>query len=68
MVQRFEESVDFILDDMGQGSKPNVVEKTLTLISDPLDEDRLLTLLHSMIRDSIRICTDDQSIAFGGII
>ena len=47
---------------MGRGSKPNVTEKTLTLICDPLDEDRLLTLLHSVIRDSIRMCTNDEFI------
>ena len=57
--KRFDESVDFILDDTGRGPKPNATEKTLTLISDPLDEDRLLTLLNSMIRDSIRMCTND---------
>ena len=58
---------------MGRGSKPNVTEKMLTSISDPQDEDRLLTSLHSMIRDSIRMCTNDEYICtsnilpFGGI-
>ena len=42
--QRFEEIVDLTLNDTGRGSKPNVTEKTLTLISEPLYEDRLLTL------------------------
>ena len=56
---RFEESVDLILDNTGRGSKPNVTEKTLTLISEPLDKDRLLTFLLSMIRDSIRMCTNN---------
>ena len=51
-----------ILYDTGRGSKPNVTEKTLTLISEPLDEDRLRTLLLSMIRDSIRMCTNDEYI------
>ena len=37
-------------------------EKTLTLISEPLDEDRLLTLLHSMIRDIIRMCKNNEYI------
>ena len=40
----------------------NVTEKTLTLIRELLDEDKLLTLLHSMIRDSIRMCTNDEYI------
>ena len=40
--------------------KANIAEKMLTLISDPLDEDRLLTLLHSVIRDSIRMYTSDE--------
>ena len=62
MVQKFEESVDWILDDTRRGSKPNVTEKTLTLISEPRDEDRLLTLLHSMNRDSMRMCTNDEYI------
>ena len=33
-------------------------------ISDPLDEDRLhvLKLLHSVIRNSIRMCTNDEYI------
>ena len=61
---------------MGGGSKPNATEKVFTLISDPLDEDRLLTLLHStrMIRDSIRMCTNEEyigtrnSLLFGGIL
>ena len=47
---------------MGRGSKPNVTKKTLTLISEPLDEDILLTVLHSMIRDSIMMCTNDEYI------
>ena len=64
----FEESVDLILDDMGRVSKPNVTEKTLTLMSDPLDEDRLLTLLYSMIRDSIRMCTNDEYIGTNNIL
>ena len=51
-----------ILNDTGGGSTPNVTEKTLTLISEPLDEDKLLTLLHSMIRDSIRMCSNDEYI------
>ena len=38
-----EESVDLILEDTGRGSKPNVAEKMLTLMSGPLDEDRLRT-------------------------
>ena len=58
--KRFEENVDLILDDTGRGSKPSVTEKTLTLISDPMYEDRLLILLHSVIRDSIRMCTKDE--------
>ena len=33
----FEKSVDLILDDTGTRLKPNVIEKTLTLISDPLN-------------------------------
>ena len=49
-----------ILDSTGRGSKPSVTEKTLTLISDPLDEDRLLISLVSVIRDSIRMCTNDE--------
>ena len=61
-MQKVEESVDLILCDTGGGSKPNVTEKKLTLISEPLDEDRLLTLLHSMIRDGIRMCTNDEYI------
>ena len=64
--KRFEEGVDLILDDTGRGLKLNVTctEKTLTVISDPLDEDRLyvLTLLHSVIRNSIRTCTNDEYI------
>ena len=61
----FKESVDLILDDTGRGSKPSVPEKRLTLISDPLDEDRLLILLHSVIRDSIRMwmCTNAEYIS-----
>ena len=65
-------SVDLILYGTGRGSKPNVTEKTLTLISEPLDEDRLLTMLHSMIRDSIMMCINDEYIGtsnplfFGG--
>ena len=55
-------SADLILDDTVGGSKPNVAEKTLALNSEPLDEDILLTLLHSMIRDSIRMCTNDEYI------
>ena len=51
--KRFEESVDLILDDTGRGPKQSVTEKTLTLISDPLGEDRLLIPLHSVIRDKI---------------
>ena len=51
MCERFEESVDLIQNDTGRGSKPNVTEKTLTLISETRVEDRLLTLLHSMIRE-----------------
>ena len=61
---------------MGRGLKFNVTctEKTVTLISDPLDEDRLhvLKLLHSVIRNSIRMCTNDEYIGksnpllFGG--
>ena len=51
---------------MGRGLKLNVTctEKTLTLISDPLDEGRLqvLNLLHSAIRNSIRMCTNDEYI------
>ena len=54
-----------ILDDTSRGSKPNVAEKTFTLITDPLDEDRLLTLLHSVIEDSIRMCTSDEYIGTG---
>ena len=48
--------------------------KTLTLISDPLDEDRLLKLLYSMIRDSIRMYTNAEYICtsnlllFGGMV
>ena len=40
-------------------------EKTLRLISDPLDEDRLhvLKLLHSLIRNSKRMCTNDEYIS-----
>ena len=74
MLQRFEESVDSILDDKGRGSKPNVTEKTLKLISDPLDEEILLTLLHSMIRDNISMSTTDEyigkskSLLLGGIL
>ena len=66
------ESVDLILYNTGRGSKQNVTEKTLTLISEPLDEDRQLALLHSMIRDSIMMCTNDKYIGtsnlkfFGG--
>ena len=60
MVQKFDESVDWILDDTCRGSKPSVTEKTLTLISEPRDEDRPLTLLHSMNRDSMRMCTNDE--------
>ena len=55
MIHRFDESVDLILDDTGQGSKSNITEKILTLISDPFDEGRLLTLLNSKIRDTIRM-------------
>ena len=62
----FKESVDLILDDTGRGSKPNVTEKTWTLISDPLDEDRLLTLLYSMIRDSVRF-TKNYSETLNGL-
>ena len=51
-----------MLDDTGRGSKINVTEKALTLISDPLDEDRLQTLLHSAIRDSIGMCTNNEYI------
>ena len=58
LCKRFEESVVFILDDTGQGPKQSVTEKTLQLISDPLDEGRLLIPLHSVIRDSIRMCTN----------
>ena len=36
--------------------------RMITLIIDPLDEDRLLKLLHSMIRDSIRMCTHGEYI------
>ena len=43
--KRFEESIDLILDDMGRRSKPNVTEKTLTLISDPLDEDKTTNIV-----------------------
>ena len=60
------------------GLKLNVTctEKTLTLINDPLDDDRLhvLKLLHSVIRNSIRMCTSDEYIGksnpllFGGIL
>ena len=51
-----------ILNDTGRGTKPNVTEKTLTLISEPLVENRQLTFLHSMIRDSIRMCANDEYI------
>ena len=64
----FEESVDLILYDTGRGSKPNVTEKTLTLISEHLDEDRLLALLHSMIRDSIWMCTNDKYIGESNLL
>ena len=51
---------------MGRGLKLNVTctEKMLTLISDPLDENRLhvLKLLHRVIRNSIRMCTNDEYI------
>ena len=60
--KRFEESEDWILDDTGRRSEPNVREKTLTLISDPLDKDRLLTRLHSVTGDGIRMCTNDECI------
>ena len=40
-----EEIVDLILEDTGRESKPKVAEKMLTLMSDPLDEDRLLTII-----------------------
>ena len=63
---------------MGRGLKLNVIctEKTLTLIGDPLDEDRLhvLKLLHSVIRNSIRMFTNNEYIGksntlhFGGIL
>ena len=53
---------------MGRGSKPNVTRKNVTLISEPLDEDRLLTLLHSMIRDSIRMCTNDEYIGTSNLL
>ena len=56
---RFKESVALTLDDTGRGSKPNVTEKKLTLISDHLDEDKLQTLLHSLIRDSIWMSTNN---------
>ena len=42
-----------ILNDTGRWTKSNVAEKKLTLISEPLDENRQLTLLHSMFGDSI---------------
>ena len=76
--KRFEEDVDLILDGTGRGLKPNVIctEKTLALFSDPLDEDRLhvLKLLHSVIRNSIGRCKNDEYIGksnpllFGGIL
>ena len=63
-----------ILNDTGRGSNPNVTEKTLSLISDPLDEARLIILLHIIIRDSIRMRTNDgyigtsNTLLFGGIL
>ena len=60
--KKIEKSVYLILDDMGRGLNPSDTEKTFTLISGPLDEDILLTLLHSMIRDRIRMCTNDEYI------
>ena len=50
-----------------EGLNQTLQRKTLTLISVPLDEDRLLALLHSMIRDSIRMCTNDEYIGTGNL-
>ena len=47
------------LDDTGRGSNPNVTDKKMTLISDHLDEDKLQTLLHSIMWDSIRMSTNN---------
>ena len=55
-----------ILDDTGRGLKLSVTctEKTLTFVSDPLDEDRphVVKLLYSVVRNSIRMCTNDEYI------
>ena len=37
-------------------------DSSKTPTTDPLDEDRLLTLLLNMIRDSIRMCTNNEYI------
>ena len=56
-----------ILDNTGRGLKLNVIctEKTLILISDPMNGGRLnvLKLLDSVTRNSIRMCTNDEYIS-----